>query len=177
MPKNSRMRHVYSRPRYFCNLQRDKRKGQKVQSWWDRFLGGIAVRGRAVRHGLAHTWLILRLTVVWYWALLQAVGSWLRRELGTEVSCVFCVATGINISTALPVFLLPLPFIGWNTCALSQIAILALAIVISERQTLTRWHQRRRASLGRRILCAVSDGILWMVWWWRHIIKRRPPRI
>ena len=175
MTKRIRRHQVHPRSRYSCNHRCGKQKGRRVQSRWDRFRVNVAARSRAVRHGLAYMWVVFRLTIVWYWALLQTVWGWWRRELGTEVSCVLCVDIGINTSTALPVFLLPLPFVGWNACALSQIAILALAIVISERHTLARWHHRRHASLGRRILCAVTDGILWMAWWWRHIIKHRPP--
>ena len=49
--------------------------------------------------------------------------------------------------------------------ALSQLAILTVAIVLADRYVLRRWARMRQARLGRRILYAVSVGVLWMLWW------------
>ena len=43
--------------------------------------------------------------------------------------------------------------------------MLTVAIVLADRYVLRRWARMRQARLGRRILYAVSVGVLWMVWW------------
>lgn len=53
---------------------------------------------------------------------------------------------------------------GAGVLALSQLAMLTVAIVLANRYVLRRWARMRQARLGRRIVNVIRFGVLWMFW-------------
>lgn len=136
-----------------------------------RWLGkttAATARAAAARVGVG--WWKLLLAIGWAWLRLRTLVVWTRREMGVEILCVAGVDMGMNLSTTVPAALWVFPTPGWAAVSLSQVPILAIAIVLADRFAVKQWRQLGRASLGRRLLCVLSIGVLW-VRWWREILQ------
>lgn len=133
-----------------------------------RWLGAQAKRmARSVVARVGVGWWKLLLALGWAWLRLRTLVVWTRRELGVEIVCVLGVDVGMNLSTTIPTTLLIFPNAAWATVTLTQVPILAIAVVLADRFAVKQWRQLTRASVGRRLLCVLSIGVLWVRWWWR----------
>lgn len=133
-----------------------------------RWAGAAAV-GTSRRAGAlaALVWWRLLLVLGWGWLRLRTLVCWTRREMGVEIACVLGVDVGMNLSTTIPTTLLIFPNAAWATVSLTQVPILAIAVVLADRVAVQQWRGHARASLGRRLLRVVSIGVLWVRWWWQ----------
>ncbi|MBK9945506.1 MAG: hypothetical protein IPP13_28280 [Kouleothrix sp.] len=117
----------------------------------------------------ALVWWRLLLVLGWGWLRLRTLVCWTRREMGVEIACVLGVDVGMNLSTTIPTTLLIFPNAAWATVSLTQVPILAIAVVLADRVAVQQWRGHARASLGRRLLRVVSIGVLWVRWWWQIV--------